>query len=137
MKRYLFLLLILIFACDKKEADFTYAVQNGQSGILIKNYTPVTKSDLTEYLIKVNDTLRMKTLNVFLTGENVQRINPEFKSKYYRGQLGKMELNSFQNDTAKAMRSLHLNFGALKGDQFIKNDDWDKHLLNNRFFKER
>lgn len=135
MKRYLLILLMMMFSCESKDESFRYTVQKGQSGILIKDYVPVTKEGLTKYLIKVNDTLKMKTLNVFLTGENVQKINPEFKNKYYRGHLGKMDLNSFQNDTARAMRNLHLQFGALKEGNFTKNDDWDKHLLNNRFFK--
>ncbi|RAV97613.1 hypothetical protein, partial [Pseudochryseolinea flava] len=123
------------FSCNSKEKTFRYTVQKGQSGILIKDYVPVTKEHLTEYLVKVNDTLKMKTLNVFLTGENIQKINPEFKNKYYRGEFGKMDLNSFQNDTARAMRNLQLHFGALKGNEFVKNDDWDKYLLNNRFLR--
>jgi hypothetical protein len=135
MKRLLFILVIVTFSCDTRDEKFAYTVQKGQSGILIKDYLPVTKERLTRYLIKVNDTLEMKTLNVFLTAENVQKINPEFKDKYYHGELGKMDLNSFQYDTAKAMRNLHLHFGALKGDEFIKNDEWDKHLLNGRFLK--
>ena len=99
------------------------------SGILIEDYEPVTKEELNAYLIKVNDTLKMDSINIFLSGENVEKINPDFHKghfiKWFHGA-----------DTLSLPKDINLGFGTFNGEKFIKNDQWDKKLLNNRFLKD-
>jgi hypothetical protein len=132
------LLLVLAISCQKKEQPmpaFEYEIMTGyHSGILIKNFNPTTKKKFAEILLSVNDSLKMDSVNVFILAGDINRINPEFKKKYFRGRVGRMNLEEMDYDTLRVLKTLRMGLGTFKGKEFIKNDNWDSLLLNNRFY---
>lgn len=135
MKRLLLLTMITI-SCQNSDINFKYQEMRSMSGIVIEDYRPVTRHELTRFLIKVNDTLRMDCVNVFINGRDIYQINPSFKKDYYSEYSGKRDLTAtYNNDTTRAMKNLHLHFGTLKRDSFIKMNDYDKKFLNNKFLR--
>lgn len=136
MKRLGFITLLLLLSCHPdNDINFDYKFMKIDSGILIKNYEPVTRDELTRYLTKVNDTLKLKNLNVMVSGDNIQMINPEFKTQFFRGSIGITELSYVNNDTAKVMNRLNFVIGTFKGKVFVKNDNWDSLLFKGQFLK--
>jgi hypothetical protein len=136
MKRLGIITLLFLLSCNQdKDINFDYELIEGDPGILVKNYTPVTRQELTKFLTKVNDTLKMKNFDVMLNAENIQQINPEFKGRFFRGSVGITELSYFNNDTAKLMNRLNFTIGTFEDEVFVKNDNWDSLLLNSRFLK--
>lgn len=121
---------------QEKDVTFDYEFLKSDSGILIKNYQPTTLRQLTVYLDKVTDTVKMKELKIFIQGDNIQKINPNFKRNHYAGQVGKSVLASTKNDTLKAMMSSRFYIGDFKNRQFIKFNAWDSSLFDNRFLKK-
>ena len=137
MTRLRFILLFFFISCGQGKdthINFNYKFMKSDSGILIENYRPVTRKELTKYLTKVNDTLKLKKANILLNAENIQEINPEFKKRFYSGSMGRTELSYVNNDTSKSLRRTNFSLGTFKEDTFIKNDSWDSLLLDNRFF---
>ena len=128
MKR-LFIVSLILAGCEVNDVHFKYRPAN-PSGILIENYEPVTIDQLNSYLIKVNDTLKMDSINIFITGETIERINPDFDRahfiKWFYQQAG---------DTTNLPNDIQFGFGTFKGQKFIVNDLWDEKLLKSRFLK--
>lgn len=46
MKRFL-LVLITVTSCNKEEVNFEYTLMSSESGIVIANYTPVSRGNLS------------------------------------------------------------------------------------------
>src|SRR5688572_19054670 len=113
MKRLGIIILLFLLSCNQdKEVNFDYELMEGNPGILVKNYTPVSRQELTKFLTKVGDTLKMNNFNVMLNADNIQQINPEFKGRFFRGSVGKTELSYVNNDTAKLMSRLNFGIGT-------------------------
>ena len=126
------LLLLLISSCHPKEkVEFRYS--RLPDGIIIDDYSPVSNTDLINYLTAINDTLQMDSIGVYLTAENISRLNPEFERIYFSSVSGRNLLNRLNNDTTKVLRDLSICFGTFKGEQFVKNEDWDMEYMNNSF----
>jgi hypothetical protein len=133
MKRLVFILIILT-SCKDKEVKFDYEVINApDSAILIKNYNPVTREQLSSYLTKIQDTVKLKKLDIFIAGLDIQRINPNFKKVFYREQWANKELAKLDNDTIRSLKTLRLYFATFKNDSLIVDNDWNEDYLDNRF----
>ena len=133
MKR-LGIILILLTSCQDKEVKFDYEIINApDSAVLIKNYSPVTREQLTCYLRKIQDKTRLKKVDVFLMGLDIQGINSNFKKVYYSKRWTKKELSKVEYDTIKSLKTLKLYFATFKNDSLIVYSDWNRTYLNNRF----
>jgi hypothetical protein len=130
---YEFLLFVLVLnSCETKDINFPYT-KMADDGIIIKNYYPINEEQLIRYLSSVNDTLKYKSMFVYLEAENIQRLNPDFKQNFFRSSMGQRILKERSYDTALIMKNYSFSFGYLKGGKFKKEDLYDCALLKGKF----
>ncbi|SHH63268.1 hypothetical protein SAMN04488109_4735 [Chryseolinea serpens] len=135
MKRLL-LLSLLIASCGEKKAKLEFEQEKWSPyQVYLKNYQPVTEAQFNDYMSDIQRSIKLDSFHVFLLAENINDINPEFKKKFFRGILGREDLERAANDSAKVLRNLRIGFGVYENGKFLKNDFYDSLILNNQFFK--
>ncbi len=130
------LLSLLIVSCGEKNAKLEFEQEKwSPHQVYFKNYQPVTETQFNVYVSDIQRSIKLDSFHIFLLGENIIDINPEFKKKFFRGILGREELERVANDSARVLKNLRIEFGVYDKGKFSKNDYYDSLLLNNQFFK--
>ena len=135
MKRLIIIALTIFYSCER-QVVFEYEVFSNQyRRVLVKNYNPVTKTELESFVKTIGTKEDFDTVYIFLTAGNFCSINPEFKDKYVREKDIQNRLKWNSQDTTKILKSSYIHIGSLIGGEFIPNYYTDSLNLNNRLLK--
>lgn len=122
--RQLTLIILILFSCTTGDKKFDYSVSKVRefSGIVINNYRTTGKEELENFLRSVQEKEKLDSVNVFLTGDNINEINPVFKKYYFSKEENYKSLKWNLNDSLKLIQNIHIWVGTFKNDKFTPNE---------------
>jgi len=124
---------LIMFSCGPAAKDFKYEIVDNESAIVFKNYEPIDQKSLAKFLGNVPLDRKFDSLNIFLTAENINSINPKFKKKYFSQKYMQRELKWNSYDTLKLLRNTYIHFGTFKDNTITVERYVDSSYLDNGF----
>lgn len=131
--RKFYVVLIIMFSCEPAARDFEYEIVDSQSAIVFRNYEPIDQKSLTKFLENVPLDKKFDSLDIYLTAENINSINPKFKKKYFSQEYMQRKLKWNSYDTLKILRTRYIHFATFKDNTITVDRYTDSLYLDNGF----